>query len=90
MSGEKGTSTGLEPAGADVGSGEVVTKRGILHRLLHGRDHLDELGKEMLKQSLQYDQAQLEADAVKVKRKLDLLVLPMVREDPGNDWQSTA
>lgn len=28
--------------------------------------------------SLQYDQAQLEKDAVKVRRKLDFMVLPMV------------
>ncbi|KAL4806812.1 major facilitator superfamily domain-containing protein [Aspergillus unguis] len=39
---------------------------------------LNEVGKDYFQQSLQYDQAQLERDAVKVRRKLDLYVLPMM------------
>lgn len=39
---------------------------------------LNEIGKEYFQQSLQYDQAQLERDSVKVCRKLDFYVLPIV------------
>lgn len=39
---------------------------------------LNEIGKEYYQQSLQYDQAQLERDSVKVRRKLDFYVLPIV------------
>lgn len=34
---------------------------------------------DLYEQSHQYDQAQLERDAIKVRRKLDFIVLPMVR-----------
>ena len=39
---------------------------------------LNVLGKDMLQKALEYDEAQLERDAVKVRKKLDFLVLPMV------------
>lgn len=39
--------------------------------------HVDVAGR-VFEQSLQYDPAQLERDAVKVRRKLDFVVLPMV------------
>lgn len=39
--------------------------------------HADVAGR-VFEQSLQYDPAQLERDAVKVRRKLDFVVLPMV------------
>ncbi|KAG4218341.1 hypothetical protein PC116_g33179 [Phytophthora cactorum] len=54
-------------------------RKNILGGLLDRRNDLNELGRDMLQQSLQYDRAQLEADAIKVRWKLDLLVLPMVR-----------
>lgn len=46
---------------------------------LNARSGPNELGQEMLQRSLQFDRAQLEEDSVKVRRKLDFLVLPMVR-----------
>lgn len=42
-----------------------------------GGDHTD-IGLDLFQQSHQYDVAQLEIDAVKVRRKLDFIVLPMV------------
>ncbi|KAI1495497.1 MFS transporter [Biscogniauxia marginata] len=64
---------------AELGVGSVSSsKHNAFQRLLHRRNDLDLLGKEMLQQSLQYDQAQLEADAIKVRRKLDFIVLPMM------------
>lgn len=36
------------------------------------------LGKDLLRRALEFDEAQLERDAVKVRKKLDFLVLPMV------------
>jgi hypothetical protein len=39
--------------------------------------HAD-IGLGLFQQSHQYDTAQLELDAVKVRRKLDFLLLPMV------------
>lgn len=37
------------------------------------------LGKELLEKALEFDEARLEQDSVKVRRKLDLIVLPMER-----------
>ena len=59
-----------------VGSTRPV---GWLERLGGQKIDLNELGKEYFQQSLQYDQAQLERDSVKVRRKLDFYVLPLVR-----------
>lgn len=42
-----------------------------------GADHTD-IAFDLFQQSHQYDPAQLEIDAVKVRRKLDFIVLPMV------------
>lgn len=36
------------------------------------------LGKELLQKALEFDEAQLERDAIKVRRKLDFIVVPMV------------
>lgn len=36
------------------------------------------LGKELYEKALQYDEAQLERDAIKVRWKLDLMILPLV------------
>lgn len=78
MSKEKDTQPQLETVDAELGSTAVLPKQNALQRLLHRQNDPNELGKHMLEQSLQYDQAQLEMDAVKVRRKLDFLVLPMV------------
>lgn len=37
-----------------------------------------DIGYDLFQESHQYDEAQLERDAVKVRRKLDFMVLPMV------------
>lgn len=47
--------------------------------LIKGGGDSDNIGLELFKESLQYDTAQLERDAVKVRRKLDFIVLPMVK-----------
>jgi hypothetical protein len=39
--------------------------------------HVDQ-GRELFERSLQYDSAQLERDSIKVRRKLDFIVLPMM------------
>jgi hypothetical protein len=36
------------------------------------------VGKALLQRALEFDEAQLERDAVRVRRKLDLIVIPMV------------
>lgn len=53
-----------------------------LDRLGGQKIDLNDLGREYFQQSLQYDQAQLERDAIKVRRKLDFYVLPIVRFCP--------
>lgn len=50
--------------------------------LIKGGGDSDNIGLELFKESLQYDTAQLERDAVKVRRKLDFIVLPMVKSSP--------
>lgn len=70
----------IAEAGPDVEPGITLeqTEKNIFHRFTHHKNDLDELGRDVLQQSLQYDTAQLERDAVKVRRKLDFIVLPMV------------
>lgn len=46
----------------------------------------NELGKELLQKAFEYDEAQLERDAIKVRRKLDLMVLPMVGPSSGSTF----
>ena len=41
----------------------------------------DDVGRELFERALTYDTAQLERDAKKVKRKLYMIVLPIVRSD---------
>jgi hypothetical protein len=36
------------------------------------------LGRDLLEKALEFDEAQLERDGVKVRRKLDFIVLPMM------------
>lgn len=43
--------------------------------------HAD-IGFDLFQQSHQYDPTQLERDAIKVRKKLDFIVLPMVRMTP--------
>ena len=82
MDAEKGLPANEAPSPKEVeatGSSAVPTQQTALQRLVHRKNDLNELGKDMLRQSLQYDEAQLEADAIKVRQKLDFMVLPMVR-----------
>lgn len=51
---------------------------GWLDRLGGKSMNLNDVGKEYFQQSLQYDQNQLERDSLKVRRKLDFYVLPIV------------
>lgn len=63
----------------NFGSSKDVEKGGgFLARIKGQRVDLNELGKEYFQQALQYDEEQLKRDAVKVRRKLDFIVLPMV------------
>ncbi|KAJ9137934.1 MFS general substrate transporter [Pleurostoma richardsiae] len=78
MAEEKKSPTGPSPAESEVEAGFTAREQSGLSRLFVRRNDLNELGKEMLQQSLQYDEAQLERDAIRVKRKLDFLVLPMM------------
>ena len=78
MSEKNETSSAKSPVDVESGVGLELPKENALQRLIHRRNDLNQLGKDMLQKSLQYDRAQLEADAVKVRWKLDLMVLPMV------------
>ncbi|KAL1897878.1 hypothetical protein Sste5346_003730 [Sporothrix stenoceras] len=60
------------------GTSKDVEKGGFLNRLKGQRLDLNELGKEYFQQSQQYDEEQLKRDSVKVRRKLDFIVLPMM------------
>ena len=51
---------------------------GLVDRLKGNRIDLNELGREYFQRSLQYDEEQLKRDSVKVRRKLDFIVLPIV------------
>jgi hypothetical protein len=44
------------------------------------------VGKALLQRALEFDEAQLERDAVRVRRKLDLIVIPMVCLARGCIW----
>ena len=66
----------------DHGVGETKPV-GLMSRLKGQKTDLNELGKAYFQQSLQYDEAQLARDAVKVRRKLDFYVLPLVRNTPA-------
>ncbi|OTA59562.1 MFS general substrate transporter [Hypoxylon sp. EC38] len=78
MSEKKDIPIAESPVDTENGTGFTLPKQNAFQRLIHRRNDLNELGKDMLQQSLQYDRAQLEADAIKVRWKLDLLVLPMM------------
>ncbi|CAK7568367.1 MAG: hypothetical protein SEPTF4163_006355 [Sporothrix epigloea] len=62
----------------EVGTSTDVEKGGFRSRFVGQRVDLNELGKSYYQQSLQYDEEQLKRDAVKVRRKLDFIVLPLM------------
>ena len=68
-----------EPA---IEAGTTVTKPArsstILDFLTEQKNDPNVLGKELLQKALEYDEAQLEQDAIKVRRKLDFMVIPLV------------
>lgn len=80
---EKGAWTNVDPhSPASDAAGQIEDQRktgGLLQRLKGTKVDPDELGRRLFEESQQFDEAQLERDAVKVRRKLDFLLLPMVR-----------
>lgn len=70
-----------EPA-VDIGVSTSVTDISKFQKLLsflsERKNDPNVLGKELLKKALEYDPEQLERDAIKVRRKLDVIVIPMV------------
>lgn len=86
---EKGAWTNVDPSStsSEVAAGQVEKQsptNGIIQRLKGTKTDPDELGRQLFEESQQYDEAQLERDAVKVRRKLDFLLLPMVPLPPVN------
>ncbi|KPI34296.1 putative transporter [Cyphellophora attinorum] len=63
---------------SETSLGQVNHRRGWLARLKGQVQDPDELGKELFAKSQQYDEAQLERDAVRVRRKLDFILLPLM------------
>lgn len=54
------------------------SQRSVWERLQGQRVDLNELGKEYYQKALQFDEAQLQRDSIKVRRKLDFIVLPIM------------
>lgn len=80
---EKSQAHVTEPAVAVEGPSSPTPssqKKSFLGRFrLEGRTNdPNVLGKEFLQRALEFDEAQLEADSIKVRRKLDWMVIPMV------------
>lgn len=74
----------IEKNPANVTTPPVETdppKTGKLINLVKGTTVNDPnvLGRELLQKALEFDEAQLERDSIKVRRKLDWMVIPMVR-----------
>jgi hypothetical protein len=61
----------------------LPAKTSFLSRLSGRANDPNVLGKELLERALEFDQAQLERDAIKVRRKLDFIVIPMVCLEPS-------
>ncbi|KAK5452970.1 hypothetical protein LTS15_007119 [Exophiala xenobiotica] len=77
---EKTPTKVTQPPSVEAAQMEATPKAGRITGLLKGTtvNDLDVLGRDMLQKALEYDEAQLERDAVKVRKKLDFLVLPMM------------
>lgn len=58
-------------------AGQAGSIKGENHSLKVAGD-LKDIAGDLFQQSMQYDPEQLKADAKKVKKKLDFIVLPMV------------
>lgn len=65
------------PAAAEPGSSTKISK---VMGYIKGTttNDLNVLGRDILRKALEHDEAQLERDSIKVRRKLDFIVLPMV------------
>ncbi len=61
-----------------AGSTHAAPKPSLRDRLAGRTNDPNELGKELLQKALEFDEAQLTRDAIKVRRKLDFIVVPMV------------
>ncbi|THC94685.1 hypothetical protein EYZ11_005830 [Aspergillus tanneri] len=77
MDSKESNSVNLEKGDTRTESSTVPLKKSFFRRL-SPQNGPNKLAQDMLQQSLHFDQAQLEADSVKVRRKLDFLVLPMM------------
>lgn len=67
-----------EPA-VEVGTTTVASKtQRLLAFLNEEKNDPNILGKELLQKALEFDPEQLERDSIKVRRKLDFIVIPMV------------
>ncbi|USW58155.1 Putative major facilitator superfamily, MFS transporter superfamily [Septoria linicola] len=77
---EKPIEASSSPVSDDVALGHVedLQRRTLLQRLKGRTQDPDELGRQLLEKSQDYSQAELERDAVRVRRKLDFLILPMM------------
>lgn len=70
--------TANEAISADPDRDYGPSKTGLMDYFKGQKMDPNELGKEYFQKSLQYDEYQLQRDSVKVRRKLDFMVLPMV------------
>jgi len=68
----------------EIGVGDTTSVKNtsrtqkLLSFLTEQKNDPNILGKELLKKALEYDPEQLERDSIKVRRKLDFIVIPMV------------
>ncbi len=73
--------TTIAASNTGSGGGEALPDdiKGQVHDYVDRNGADADVGLALFEKSLQYDPDQLKADAVKVRRKLDFLVLPLVR-----------
>jgi hypothetical protein len=57
---------------------EPPTKSTWAQRLMGRTNDPNVLGRELLQSALEFDEATLERDAIKVRRKLDFIVVPLM------------
>lgn len=75
---KKADTTVTSPPSPDIGPGTMKKRNKFLNAVKgHARDP-NEYGKQLFEQALEYDEAQLERDALKVKRKIDFMILPLM------------
>lgn len=79
---EKAPVQAAEPE-VELGTTSTLSKsQRLLSFLSEEKNDPNILGKELLRKALEYDPEQLERDSIKVRRKLDFIVIPMVGSPP--------